>query len=150
VYARSLEMGEKLHGASHRELLPSVSGLAMVVESLGDDARAESLYARAVAIADAALDAHHADRALYLAGLAGFHGKHQGAERAEILYLEAMDVLDEAPNASPTHWTTVLEGLRSVYLATGRRVEADRIGRRLSALLRPARAGLDRADEPAA
>ena len=141
TYERALRIAEKTYGTDLLSLLPVLAGLAEVAERQEDDARAVSLHARALSLVEKSLDDSDPRRFQYLCQLAAFHARRGDTGRAEHLFHETLDTVDR--RRYPALHAAALDGLRGVYLATGRRAEAARIDRKLP------RAAATREDEPA-
>jgi tetratricopeptide (TPR) repeat protein len=73
LYERSIAMGERLQGTAHVSLLPSLTGLMLVLERQDDLDGAAATHARALVIAT-----EHPDRSTWLPMLAAFQERHRG------------------------------------------------------------------------
>ena len=72
LYERSIAMGERLQGNAHASLLPSLTGLMLVLERQDDLGGAAAAHARALAIAT-----EHSVRATWLPMLVAFEERHR-------------------------------------------------------------------------
>ena len=79
-------------GPDHASVATNLNNLASLYDTVGDYAKAEPLYKRALAIREKALGPDHPDVANILRGLAGVHRAMKRIEEAEKLELRAAQI----------------------------------------------------------
>jgi tetratricopeptide (TPR) repeat protein len=90
-----------VYGPDHYELAVTFNNLAALSHAKGDDAEAEQLYRRALAIKQKALGSDHPDVAMTLNNLAVLFKSAGKYSEAEPLYQRALAIFEVA--LGPTH-----------------------------------------------
>jgi CHAT domain-containing protein/Tfp pilus assembly protein PilF len=123
-------VNEKAVGKESLEVATSLCFLAPVYESIGEPARAEELYLRALAIREKALGREHPDVASVLSNLAKLYHAHGEYRRAEELYRRALAIREKAPGAEQADVAAIMSDLAKLYQDRGNSVRAEELYQR--------------------
>ena len=112
----------------------SLNNLAVLYDSMGDYAKAEPLYRRALAIHEKALGPEHPDTATSLNNLAGLYNSMGDYAKAEPLYRRALAIREKALGPEHPATATSLNNLAGLYRAMGDYAKAEPLYRRALAI----------------
>jgi tetratricopeptide (TPR) repeat protein len=114
---RALELKRSILGAEHRGLVEDMVLFGAIYEDGGDDARAEELYKRALAIGEKEFGADDDRNEPALDNLADLYRKLKDYERAEPLYVRLWRMRETSAGARAPEVAETLEALIAVYIA---------------------------------
>ena len=112
----------------------SLNNLAMLYDSLGDYAKAEPLYKRALAIREKALGPEHPDVATSLNNLATLYDTLGDYAKAEPLYKRALAIREKALGPEHPDVATSLNNLATLYETLGDYAKAEPLYKRALAI----------------
>ncbi len=121
----ALALAETTYGAESKKTGTPLNNLALLHETMGQYAKAESLYVRALAIFDKAEDPDHPATATSLNNLAGLYDAMGQARKAEPLYIRALAIREK--QLGPEHADTgaSLNNLAELYKGLGQTARAE-------------------------
>lgn len=134
LYRRALALDEERYGTDHSEVATRLNNLALMLQTINQDAEAEALMRRALAISETQLGSDHPDMAARLNNLAHLLQATRRFTDAEPLMRRAL-ALDEA-NFGANHPDVArdLNNLAQLLKNTGRSTEAEPLMRRALAI----------------
>ena len=111
---------EKALGPEHPDTATSLNNLAGLYDAMGDYAKAEPLYRRALAIREKALGPEHPDTATSLNNLAGLYNSMGDYAKAEPLYRRALAIREKALGPEHPDTATSLNNLALLNIDLGK------------------------------
>jgi tetratricopeptide (TPR) repeat protein len=111
---QALAIRKEALGDKHPLYAQSLSNLAVLYESMADNAKAEPLYRQALAIKKEALGDKHPDYATSLNNLAGLYQAMGDYGKAEPLFRQARDIRKEALGDKHPSYATSLNNLAAL------------------------------------
>jgi len=121
---RALKIRQQVLG-DHPKTATSLNNLALLYNSMGNYARAEPLYLKALAIDQIALGENHPHYATSLNNLALLYKNMGNYARAEPLYLKALAIGKTALGENHPHYATSLNNLAGLYDSMGNYARAE-------------------------
>ncbi|PWT82250.1 MAG: hypothetical protein C5B58_08550, partial [Acidobacteria bacterium] len=121
---------EKALGPDHPDTATALNNLALLYQSLGDYAKAEPLYQRALKIAERALGPDHPDTAQTLNNLALLYCSLGDYAKAEPLCQRALKIAERALGPDHPTTATALNNLALLYQSLGDYAKAEPLYRR--------------------
>ena len=106
---------EKILGPKHTHTAASMNNLALLYQSMGDYARAERLFNRALAIKEKAVGPEHPATAISLVSLARLYQGMGDYARAEPLYIRTVAIFEKALGPNHPHTAISLNNLGMFY-----------------------------------
>ena len=116
---------EKALGPDHPDTATTLNNLAELYRSMGDYAKAEPLYQRALKIREKALGPDHPDTATALNNLAGLYRSMGDYAKAEPLYQRALKIREKALGPDHPDTATALNNLAALYRSMGDYAKAE-------------------------
>ncbi len=130
----TLRLSEREFGPEHPNTATVLDSVARVRDALGQPARAEKLYRRALTIKERTLGHNHPRVATTLNNIANLLSASDRHVEAEMLYIRALTILGKTTAQRDLRLATVLSGYAALLRDTGREAAAAVLDARIKAI----------------